>query len=183
MTPTSLPPARPGLLHAAIAIALAAACGLATVGAAFQPDPPATRPADHVIVISIDGFRPAMYLDPAAEGIRIPNLMALRYGGSVADGVEVSYPSLTYTSHTSLATGVRPERHGIVSNTRFDPPNGSSAWFFERSAMRLGIDTFGATRKHRDAFTRERRRQLSRKLARRLGGLTRADDRDRRPTR
>ena len=83
--------------------------------------------ADHVIVISIDGFRPAMYLEPVAEGLRIPNLMALRFAGSAADGVEVSYPSMTYPSHTSLATGVAPARHGIVSNTRFDPTNGSTA--------------------------------------------------------
>lgn len=78
-----------------------------------------------------------MYLDRAAEGLSIPNLMALRYAGSAADGVEVSYPSMTYPSHTSLATGVAPVRHGIVSNTQFDPPNGSRAWYFERTAMKV----------------------------------------------
>ncbi len=102
-----------------------------------QPTAPPARPADHVIVISIDGFRPAMYRDPVAEGLRIPNLLALMHAGSSADGVEVSYPSMTYPSHTSLATGVRPDRHGVVSNTMFDPENGSTAWFFERSAMKV----------------------------------------------
>ena len=95
------------------------------------------RAADHVIVISIDGFRPAMYLDSAREGVVLPNLQALRAAGSAADGVQVSHPSLTYTSHTSLATGVAPARHGIVSNTRFDPPAGSPRWYYEVNAMKV----------------------------------------------
>jgi len=95
------------------------------------------RPADHVIVISIDGFRPAMYLDQAREGLTLPNLAALRDGGSAAEGVLVSHPSMTYPSHTSLATGTRPARHGIVSNTRFDPPAGSTRWYFENAAVKV----------------------------------------------
>ena len=127
--------------------------------AQVAPQAPATatpgRAADHVIVISIDGFRPAMYLDSAREGVVLPNLQALRAAGSAADGVQVSHPSLTYTSHTSLATGVAPARHGIVSNTRFDPPAGSPRWYYEVSAMRVpaiwdrakahGLKTAGAS--------------------------------------
>lgn len=90
----------------------------------------------HVVLISIDGFRPALYLDPEREGVQIPNLLALRDAGSFADGVEVAAPSLTYPSHTTIATGVHPARHGIVSNTRFSPVAGSSAWYFESSALR-----------------------------------------------
>lgn len=90
----------------------------------------------HVILVSIDGFRPALYLDPDREGVRIPHLRALAAAGSVADGVEVAMPSMTYPSHTTIATGVRPARHGIVSNTRFDPPAGSPAWYYEFEAMR-----------------------------------------------
>jgi predicted AlkP superfamily pyrophosphatase or phosphodiesterase len=120
----------------ALTLLAAAAIALSSGVAAIGHDQVA-RPADHVIVISIDGFRPAQYLDPAGEGVRIPNLQALRYAGSAADGVEVAYPSMTYPSHTSLATGVRPARHGIVSNTMFDPPNGSSGWYYERSAMKV----------------------------------------------
>lgn len=119
-------------------LAVLAAAALWTLEAVSAQQPQsARRPADHVIVISIDGFRPAMYREPVVEGLRIPNLLALRFAGSAADGVEVSYPSMTYPSHTSLATGVAPARHGIVSNTRFDPTNGSTAWFFERDAMKV----------------------------------------------
>lgn len=100
--------------------------------------PSAQTPAGarHVVLISIDGFRPALYLDPGREGVRLPTLMALRDAGSFADGVEVAAPSMTYPSHTTVATGVRPVRHGIVSNTRFDPPAGSPAWYYEFAAMR-----------------------------------------------
>ena len=37
-------------------------------------------------------------------------LDGLRQRGSWAEGVEVQYPSLTYPSHTSIVTGVRPSR-------------------------------------------------------------------------
>jgi predicted AlkP superfamily pyrophosphatase or phosphodiesterase len=113
------------------------------------------RLADHVILISIDGFRPAMYRDAARDGLNLPNLTALRDAGSSAEGVQVSHPSMTYPSHTSMATGVPPARHGIVSNTIFDPPIGSPMWFYERAAMKVpavwdlakakGLTTAGAS--------------------------------------
>ena len=115
----------------------------------------AARPADHVILISIDGFRPAMYRDPAGEGLHLPTLTALRDAGSFAEGVQVSHPSMTYPSHTSMATGMTPARHGIVSNTIFDPPAGSPRWYYERAAMQVpavwdlarakGLKTAGAS--------------------------------------
>jgi imidazolonepropionase-like amidohydrolase/predicted AlkP superfamily pyrophosphatase or phosphodiesterase len=120
-----------------------------------QNAPPPARPTDHVVLISIDGFRPAVYLDAAREGVDLPALRALAASGSVADGVEVSYPSMTYPSHTSLVTGVPPARHGIVSNTLFDPPSGSRLWYFESRyrktpavwdvAKRHGLTTAGVS--------------------------------------
>lgn len=98
---------------------------------------PAPRPADHVILISIDGFRPAVYLDPEREGVKVPNLMALKQAGSAAEGVVVTYPSMTYPSHTSIVTSVSPARHGIVTNTILDPLNGSRLWFYENSAVKV----------------------------------------------
>ena len=132
------------MFRSRVAVLIAAFfAGVAAVPAGQTAPQPSTgapapaRLADHVVVISIDGFRPAVYLDPAREGVTLPNLQALRAAGSAADGVEVSHPSLTYTSHTSLATGVRPERHGIVSNTIFDPPNGSPRWYYEANALKV----------------------------------------------
>ena len=126
-------------------LALALAAGvLATPPQALvarEQAPPATaastRLADHVVVISIDGFRPQMYLEAERGGESLPALRALWTAGSRAEGVEVAYPSMTYPSHTSLATGTRPVRHGITSNTKFDPLRGSSAWYYEHDAMKV----------------------------------------------
>ena len=62
---------------------------------------------------------------------------------------------MTYPSHTSLATGARPARHGIVSNTIFDPATGSQMWYFENAAVKVpavwdvakanGLKTAGAS--------------------------------------
>ena len=145
---------RVGLVCLSILVCLVTARPI-VVGQQGPAPSPAGRAADHVILISIDGFRPAMYRQAAAEGLRIPNLLALRDAGSSADGVEVCYPSMTYPSHTSLATGARPARHGVVSNTIFDPPTGSQMWFFENDvvkvpaiwdvATRHGLKTAGAS--------------------------------------
>lgn len=121
-------------------LSLQAATGLVVRAGQTAPPPAAAsaaRPADHVIVISIDGFRPAMYLDSDREGVTLPHLQALRAAGSAAEGMVVAHPSLTYVSHTTLATGVRPARHGIISNTKFDPPTGSPQWYYEVDAMKV----------------------------------------------
>ena len=67
----------------------------------------------------------------------MPALEALRARGSWAEGVIGQYPSLTYPSHTSIATGVTSRRHGVSQNTHFDPENGSGAWIYESSAIRV----------------------------------------------
>lgn len=143
-------PRRP--LGLACSLAAAALSVLAGSWPGAQTPP---RAADHVVVISIDGFRPAIYLDATTERPRVPNLLALANAGSFAEGVVVSYPSMTYPSHTSLATGAAPARHGVTSNTKFDPPSGSAAWYFEHASIRVpalwdvarrhGLTTAGAS--------------------------------------
>jgi predicted AlkP superfamily pyrophosphatase or phosphodiesterase len=92
--------------------------------------------ARHVVLISIDGLRPDYYLPSSARVTLTPALDALRARGSWAEGVVSQFPSLTYPAHTSIVTGVRPARHGIVHNTHFDPANGSSAWMFDSAALK-----------------------------------------------
>jgi predicted AlkP superfamily pyrophosphatase or phosphodiesterase len=98
---------------------------------------PAQRLAQHVIIISIDGLRPDYYLPLPTRLAKMPALDALREQGSWADGVIGQFPSLTYPSHTSLATGARPATHGIVQNTRFDPVAGGGTWFFENETIKI----------------------------------------------
>jgi predicted AlkP superfamily pyrophosphatase or phosphodiesterase len=93
--------------------------------------------ARHVIIVSVDGLRPADYLPGLPRRASMPALESLRARGSWAEGVVGQYPSLTYPSHTSIATGVGSGRHGVTQNTRFDPENRSSSWIFDSSAIKV----------------------------------------------
>jgi predicted AlkP superfamily pyrophosphatase or phosphodiesterase len=70
--------------------------------------------AKHVVLVSIDGLAASYLDDPRAE---LPTLRKLAKNGAVAKGMITSFPSVTWPSHTSLITGVRPERHGVIGNS------------------------------------------------------------------
>ncbi len=82
----------------------------------------------HVIVISIDGLRPEFYL---GDGFEAPTIRTMAREGTFAKAVLPAYPSVTYAGHATIVTGVRPARHGIVSNTKFGENGGTSEWFWE----------------------------------------------------
>ncbi|MCX7282845.1 MAG: ectonucleotide pyrophosphatase/phosphodiesterase [Novosphingobium sp.] len=91
------------------------------------------RPAP-VLLVSIDGLRPGDVLEADRRGLKIPNLRRFLKEGAYATGVTGNLPTVTYPSHTTLITGVAPARHGIVSNTTFDPKQinyGGWYWFAE----------------------------------------------------
>lgn len=68
----------------------------------------------HVVIISIDGFAGYLLDDPRAP---VPMVRSLAKGGGfVAGGMKVSNPSVTWPNHTSIVTGVRPEKHGVLAN-------------------------------------------------------------------
>ncbi len=84
-----------------------------------------------VILISIDGLKPEAILQSDAHHLRVPNLRAMVHDGTYADGVIGVLPTLTYPSHTTILTGVSPARHGIYSNTTFDPYNkNAQGWYW-----------------------------------------------------
>lgn len=76
-----------------------------------------SRAADknaHVVIISIDGFAGYLLDDPK---VIAPTIRRLATQGAVAvGGMKVSNPSVTWPNHTSLVTGVRPEKHGVLAN-------------------------------------------------------------------
>ena len=86
--------------------------------------------AQHVVVLSIDGLLPDFYLSATNRNL-CRNLAALRDRGSSARSMIAVYPSVTYASHASLATGTTPARHGVTANNVFDPVtvNGRGFWF------------------------------------------------------
>jgi predicted AlkP superfamily pyrophosphatase or phosphodiesterase len=81
----------------------------------------------HVVLISIDGFRPEFYLDPAWGMVNIRQGMAK---GAYAQGVRGSFPTVTYPSHTTIVTGVLPAKHGICYNTPVEPLGITGKWFW-----------------------------------------------------
>lgn len=74
-----------------------------------------------VVLISIDGLRPDYVTKAGEHGLKIPNLRRMMKEGAYAEGVVGVVPTVTYPSHTTLITGVWPEKHGIYANTSFDP--------------------------------------------------------------
>jgi len=75
--------------------------------------PPAER---IVVLVGMDGFR-WDYLDK----FQPPNLTKLAKEGARAERMIPSFPSLTFPNFYTLATGLRPEHHGIIGNNMFDP--------------------------------------------------------------
>jgi predicted AlkP superfamily pyrophosphatase or phosphodiesterase len=91
-----------------------------------------------VVMISIDGLRPGDVLDADARGVKAPNLRRLAEQGVYATGVRDALPSVTYPNHTTLVTGVWPARHGIASNTTFDPMRRNlEGWYWYNAAIRV----------------------------------------------
>jgi predicted AlkP superfamily pyrophosphatase or phosphodiesterase len=68
----------------------------------------------HVVVVCIDGFAAYLLDDPKAP---VPTLRKLAKEGAVAEsGMKVSNPSITWPNHTTLVSGVEPEKHGVLAN-------------------------------------------------------------------
>ena len=86
-----------------------------------------------VFLISFDGFR---WDYPELHGA--PTLLALAREGVRAESLAPSFPSKTYPNHYTLVTGLRPEHHGIVANTMWDPQWQTTFSLADRSAVEDG---------------------------------------------
>ncbi len=87
----------------------------------------------HVILVSIDGFRPDFYQDDTWP---TPNLQYMKEHGAAAQGVRGIFPTVTYPSHTTIITGAFPARHGIYYNTPFEPQGATGLWNSEFSLIK-----------------------------------------------
>jgi len=88
---------------------------------ALEPRPAEAAAARAVVLLTVDGLLPESYVHPDAHGLRVPTLRRFVAEGATSDGARSVFPSVTYPAHTSIATGVSPSRHGIVSNRTRDP--------------------------------------------------------------
>jgi predicted AlkP superfamily pyrophosphatase or phosphodiesterase len=99
---------------------------------------PVAAGAEPVLLISIDGLRPADVIEADKRGIAIPNLKRFEKEGSYASGVTGVLPTVTYPSHATLVTGVSPAKHGIISNTGFDPMQiNQTGWYWYASDYKV----------------------------------------------
>ena len=120
---------RPALVVLGVLAALLCACG--ATSAIPQPitaeqvdtprgssgtNHPSVLERNYVVLVSFDGFRPD-YLDR----FDTRGFDRLARTGVVADGLTSVFPSLTFPSHYSIATGLYPEHHGIIGNRFYDP--------------------------------------------------------------
>ncbi len=75
-------------------------------------------PAQHVVLISVDGFRPDFYLE---EKWPAPNIQQMAREGVHTLGMRPVVPSVTLPDHTTMITGALPDKHGVYHNSPFDP--------------------------------------------------------------
>lgn len=70
----------------------------------------------YVILISLDGYR-----YDYTERFQPPYLSKFIAEGVQATSMLPCFPSKTFPNHYSIATGMRPENHGLINNTFYDP--------------------------------------------------------------
>lgn len=90
---------------------LALVCHAQTAIPVAKPKRPIPA-VEHILIISIDGLRPdrALLAD-------MPNLRSLLKNGAYTFWAKTTAVSITLPSHTSMLTGVVPDKHGIVWNS------------------------------------------------------------------
>jgi arylsulfatase A-like enzyme len=96
--------------------ALALLLVLALGGCATSSNKTASREENRVLLIVLDGLRPD-YVTPE----RMPNLHALGERGVVAENHHAVFPTVTRVNATTFATGVYPDKHGVVDNAMYLP--------------------------------------------------------------
>ena len=108
------------MLHFSIRLQLLLAVSLSgcTKGPRFLPAAPRPLPAvNRVLIISVDGLRPDLAL--CAD---TPCLHRLLNQGCFTFWARTTEMSITLPSHTSMLTGVTPQRHRVTWNTDQKPP-------------------------------------------------------------
>lgn len=90
---------------------------LLVIGSAFPQISYAQDQQDPIVIlISLDGFR-YDYVDR----FHPENLSEFIANGVAAESLMPSFPSKTFPNHYTIATGLKPEHHGLVDNSFYDP--------------------------------------------------------------
>ncbi len=94
-----------------------------------------TRKAKHLIVISYDAFSE----DNWDKARKLPNLAQLIKNGAYSAKLKSVYPTLTYVVHTTMVTGVYPDKHGIYHNNPLQPfvSEKDQSWFWFKKDVKV----------------------------------------------
>jgi predicted AlkP superfamily pyrophosphatase or phosphodiesterase len=99
----------------------------------------------HLIVISAD----ALSEDNWEAVNRLPNISGLIAHGSHTRELESVFPTLTYVVHTTMVTGLYPDKHEVIHNNQFQPfvPENEQTWYWYRDSVR-GPTLYDLARQH-----------------------------------
>ena len=86
--------------------------------APLPPAPFPIRPVKHVIIVSFDGGNPDVMQKSA-----MPVFWRMAQKGASTTKAQTIFPSITLPSHTSMLTGVGPDKHQILWNN-YQPDRG-----------------------------------------------------------
>jgi predicted AlkP superfamily pyrophosphatase or phosphodiesterase len=101
----------PGLLAAPSPTLTLSPTATLTPTAVLTSTPTPLAIEKRVIILSIDGLRP-----DAIELAPMPNLIELMEGGAYTLSARTIFPSATLPAHSSMLTGLCPEKHGVDWN-------------------------------------------------------------------
>lgn len=87
----------------------------------------------YLILISCDGYR-----WDYTQRFQPPNISRFAEEGVRAFSMIPSFPSKTFPNHYAIATGLRPERNGLVNNSFYDAERGELYRISKRSAVEDG---------------------------------------------
>lgn len=67
----------------------------------------------------------------------LPHFKRILEKSSYSKEVQTIYPSLTYPAHTSIITGMYPNKHKIVNNIKLQPDRATNSdWFWNKSEIK-----------------------------------------------
>lgn len=89
--------------------------------------------AKHLVIISVD----ALNAGDLEKMQSLPGFKKLLDRGAYAREVVGVYPSLTYVAHTTIVTGVYPDRHGVTNNEVFQPGHGEMDWYWFKEYIKV----------------------------------------------
>lgn len=89
-------------------------------------------PKRRMVILSFD----AVGAEDLSVLKKLPNFKRLSERGALCEHVESVYPSITYPAHTTIITGKKPCRHGIINNTCYQPERENPDWLSDRRNIR-----------------------------------------------